>query len=215
MNLITSTPQAGNGRTGHISHSARSDLLKLRREGAAQLYFELGPSRSIAKLLPAVCDRYGSVSKRTLAQWSTEDHWVDRALQNDREHAATGLERGHDADELAKLDVRRALDITVKKYLALAMKAPVVIRNEQGLKAVIQAIADLLRVRELLREEDGDPSEGRDVGRYPRRYDDPAAPSGDEVLAELELRARNGRLDLFPDGEPAYRPRDHGKNHLH
>lgn len=193
METIASALQGDTGAAHPVPGSSRKDQLALRWQSAAQLYFELGPERSIARLLPAMRERFGSICKRTLSQWSTEDQWVDRALRYDRGHSATALGQ-NDIQELAKLDTRQAFDTAIKKYLVLAISAPVVIRNEQGLKAVIQTIADLLKARAMLPEDLVRQSEVRRKAEKSSSDDPHDLSRLDAVLAEMEDRVRKGTL---------------------
>jgi hypothetical protein len=183
----TTAPQ----RRRHLA--ARQNLLKVRRQGAALMYFELGPQRSLAKLMPLFRERFGSVSMRTLAQWSSEDKWVDRALQYDREHAVSVLERAHEMLDVSKIDTIEALEIIAKKYLDLAMRAAITIRNEQGLKAVVQSIADLMKLREMLIEAQNDVSRTLKFGQKTMSEHFGATTQVVAALAVIEARLRAGK----------------------
>jgi hypothetical protein len=72
------------------------------------------------------------------------------------------------------------------------------LRCSDATQSVIQAVADLLRVRTLLPEDNSRLSRDNHI----RRHDSSSTGAVHEMIADLELRARNGTLDLDLDDAP-------------
>jgi hypothetical protein len=56
-----------------------------KREDVFRLYRDMGPTRSYDRLVAAIQDKHGSVSKRTLANWSRQHSWQERVAEYDGE----------------------------------------------------------------------------------------------------------------------------------
>src|SRR5438477_12471564 len=60
-----------------------SPELLARREDIFRVYRDMGPTRSYDPLLAAIEKKHGSVSKRTLANWSRQHSWQERIPEHD------------------------------------------------------------------------------------------------------------------------------------
>jgi hypothetical protein len=85
-----------------------------RQQAARQLYFELSPGRSLAKLLEELKKRWQSAGKpqvttrlQTLEKWCSEGHWTADAIQYDADCAARRAEYLHEeARRQAEQDIK-------------------------------------------------------------------------------------------------------------
>src|SRR3954466_1285576 len=69
-----------------LQRSRQVDPTQLaRREDIFRLYRDMGPTRNYDRLVAAIEAKHGSISKRTLANWSQKHSWQERVAEYDRD----------------------------------------------------------------------------------------------------------------------------------
>src|SRR4051812_45808714 len=68
-------------------HTPIDPVQLAKREDIFRLYRDMGPTRNYDRLLTAIEAKHGSLSKRTLANWSQKHSWQERVAEYDRDLA--------------------------------------------------------------------------------------------------------------------------------
>ena len=148
-----------------------------RREEIFQLYRDMGPTRNYDPPLAAIEAKHGSVSKRTLANWSQQHSWQARVADYDRDLTKGFQIRADDLDP--NFDWRDTLLKAAHLALLRVLQSNPVVRTPQDAKALIDAANNAIKLVELLRANDG-ARKGSSDGKK-RMF---------EVLESIEARIR-------------------------
>src|SRR6476620_6382097 len=70
---------------GEVRRTQVDPVQLARREDIFRLCRDMGPTRNYDRLLAAIEAKHGSVSKRTLANWSQQHSWQARVADYDRD----------------------------------------------------------------------------------------------------------------------------------
>src|SRR5258705_13750249 len=119
-----------------IPYKVSPELLA-RREDIFRVYRDMGPTRSYDRLLAAIEKKHGSVSKRTLANWSRQHSWQERIAEHDRdiEKGSPGQSEPLDPN-FDKVDaLLRAAHLTMMRVL----QACPVVKTARDAKAMLDA----------------------------------------------------------------------------
>jgi hypothetical protein len=121
----------------------------VRREAIFRVYRDLGPARSYDRLLAAIEKKHGSVSKRTLANWSRQHSWQQRIAEHDREMEEGLQEQPEPLDpNFDKVDaLLRAAHLTMMRVL----QACPVVKTARDAKAMLDAAVTAMKLAEMLR----------------------------------------------------------------
>src|SRR5580700_8246430 len=138
------------GDDGHVVRPARqrrnsqSQMLRhldpaqiARREHIFSVYRDLGPTRSYDRLLAAIAEKHGNVSKRTLANWSRQHSWGERITEHDRQ-----MEKGLQGQSEVldpNFDIVDALLKAAHLTLLRVLRSNPVVRTAQDAKALVDA----------------------------------------------------------------------------
>src|SRR3954453_11189705 len=125
-----------------------------RREEIFRLYRDMGPTRNYDRLLAAIEAKHGSVSKRTLANWSRQHSWQARVAEYDRDLTKGAQVQAEDLDP--NFDWRDALLKAAHLALLRVLQSNPVVRTPQDAKALIDPANNAIKLVELLRANDGD-----------------------------------------------------------
>jgi hypothetical protein len=148
-----------------------------KRESIFQVYCNLGPARSYAKLMIAIVDTYGTIGARTLNAWSKRHSWKERlAVFDDAHHTATVP-----LVVALNFDREEALLEAASQALMRALSASVQASNPHQLKALIDAAGNAIRLVEKLRE--GRDSKAGELGKQVTMG---------QLLAKIEQRIKDG-----------------------
>src|SRR4051795_9463061 len=148
-----------------------------RREEIFRLYRDMGPTRNYDRLLAAIEAKHGSVSKRTLANWSQQHSWQARVADYDRD-----LTKGFQiqADDLdPNFDWRDTLLKAAHLALLRVLQSNPVVRTPQDAKALIDAANNAIKLVELRGANDVDRKSGSESKK--RMF---------EILESIEARVR-------------------------
>ena len=126
-----------------------------RREHIFSVYRDLGPTRSYDRLLAVIADKHGSVSKRTLANWSRQHSWQERIVEHDSQ-MEKGLQ-GQSEILDPNFDIVDALLKAAHLTLLRVLRSNPVVRTAQDAKALVDAAANAMKLAELLRAKEGNP----------------------------------------------------------
>jgi hypothetical protein len=141
--------------------SPRLDSEQLaRREEIFRLYLNMGPMRSYDRLLVAIEKKHGSVSKRTLANWSRQHSWQERIAEHDRE-VEKGLQGQREPldpnfDQVDAL--LRAANLTMMRVL----QACPVVKTARDAKAMLDAAVTAMKLAEMLRSNQRTPEDNEE-----------------------------------------------------
>src|SRR5271155_2818905 len=119
-----------------------------RREAIFALYRDMGSGRSYERLIEMARPQHGSVSKRSLVNWSGAHNWRTRLADYDRQLTAVPLspvELGPDFNMVDAL--KRIADLVVQR--ALRMHAD---GKPRDLKALVETAEKAVMLAEKLRE---------------------------------------------------------------
>jgi len=125
-----------------------------RREEIFQLYRDMGPTRNYDRLLAAIESKHGTLSKRTLANWSKQHSWQWRVTEYDRDLTKGAQVQVEVLDP--NFDQRDALLKAAHLALMRVLQSNPVVRTAQDAKALIDAANNAIKLVELLRANDGD-----------------------------------------------------------
>jgi hypothetical protein len=171
----TATKQVKGADTASSRDPSPQELAK--RESIFQVYCNLGPARSYAKLMIAIVDTYGTIGARTLNAWSKRHSWKERlAVFDDAHHTAIVplvVPLNFDREE--------ALLEAASQALMRALSASVQASNPHQLKALIDAAGNAIRLVEKLRE--GRDSKAGELGKQVTMG---------QLLAKIEQRIKDG-----------------------
>ena len=148
-----------------------------RREDIFRLYRDMGPTRNYDRLLAAIEAKHGSVSKRTLANWSQQHSWQARVADYDRDLTKGFQGQAEDLDP--NFDQRDALLRAAHLALQRVLQSNPIVRTPQDAKALIDAANNAIKLVELLRANDG-----------ARKSSSDGKKSMFEVLESIEARIR-------------------------
>jgi hypothetical protein len=126
-----------------------------RREHIFSVYRDLGPTRSYDRLLAAIVEKHGSVSKRTLANWSRQHSWQERIAEHDSQ-MEKGLQGQSEILDL-NFDIVDALLKAAHLTLLRVLRSNPVVRTAQDAKALVDAAANAMKLDDLLRAKEGNP----------------------------------------------------------
>ena len=149
-----------------------------RREDIFRLYRDMGPTRNYDRLLTAIEAKHGKVSSRTLANWSGQHSWQERAAEYDRDLTKGFQGQAEDLDP--NFDQRDALLRAAHLALQRVLQSNPIVRTPQDAKALIDAANNAIKLVELLRANDG-----------ARKSSSDGKKSMFEVLESIEARIRN------------------------
>jgi len=119
-----------------------------RREDIFRVYRDMGPMRSYDRLLVAIEKKHGSVSKRTLANWSRQHSWQERVAEYDRE-----LEKGfqgHSEPLDPNFDKRDALLRAAHLTMMRVLEARPMVKTARDAKALLDAAVTAMKLAEML-----------------------------------------------------------------
>jgi hypothetical protein len=169
------------------SESRRVESAQLaRREHIFSVYRDLGPTRSYDRLLAAIAEKHGSVSKRTLANWSRQHSWQERIAEHD-----SRMEQGLQGSEILdpNFDIVDALLKAAHLTLLRVLRSNPVVRTAQDAKALVDAAANAMKLAELLRAKEGNPKVNEESRRHMW-----------EVIDRFEA-ARRAELGIAPQSD--------------
>jgi hypothetical protein len=158
-------------------HTQLDPVQLARREDIFRLYRDMGPTRNYDRLLAAIEAKHGSLSKRTLANWSQQHSWQARVADYDRD-----LTKGFQiqADDLdPNFDWRDALLKAAHLALLRVLQSNPVVRTPQDAKALIDAANNAIKLVELRGANDVDRKSGSESRK--RMF---------EILQSIEARIR-------------------------
>jgi hypothetical protein len=135
-----------------------------RREHIFSVYRDLGPTRSYDRLLAAVAEKHGSVSKRSLANWSRQHSWQERIAEHDSQ-MEQGLQ-GQSEILDPNFDIVDALLKAAHLTLLRVLRSNPVVRTAQDAKALVDAAANAMKLAELLRAKEGNPKVNEESRRH-------------------------------------------------
>src|SRR5947207_4027528 len=131
-----------------ILYTVSPELLA-RREDIFRVYRDIGPTRSYDRLLAAIEKKHGSVSKRTLANWSRQHSWQERIAEHDRD-----LEKGWQAQaepldpNFDKVDaLLKAANLTIMRVLQASPQ----VKTARDAKALLDTAITAMKLAEMLR----------------------------------------------------------------
>ena len=131
-----------------IPYKVSPELLA-RREDIFRVYRDMGPTRSYDRLLAAIEKKHGSVSKRTLANWSRQHSWQERIAEHDRD-----LEKGWQAQaepldpNFDKVDaLLKAANLTIMRVLQASPQ----VKTARDAKALLDTAITAMKLAEMLR----------------------------------------------------------------
>ena len=139
-----------------ILYTVSPELLA-RREDIFRVYRDMGPTRSYDRLLAAIEKKHGSVSKRTLANWSRQHSWQERIAEYDRD-----LEKGMQAQSEQldpNFDKRDALLKAAHLTMMRVLQACPMVKTARDAKALLDAAVTAMKLAEMLGAKQEDPDE--------------------------------------------------------
>jgi len=147
----------------HVSRKLDAEQLE-KREHIFSVYRDLGPTRSYDRLLAAIAEKHGSVSKRTLANWSRQHSWQERIAEHDSQ-----MEKGLQAQtEILdpNFDIVDALLKAAHLTLLRVLRSNPVVKTAQDAKALVDAAANAMKLAEILRAKEGNPKVNEESRRH-------------------------------------------------
>jgi len=128
-----------------------------RREDIFRVYRDMGPTRSYDRLITAIEKKHGSVSKRTMANWSRQHSWQERIAEYDRE-LEKGLQ-GHSEPPDPNFDKRDALLRAAHMTMMSVLEARPVVKTARDAKALLDAAVTAMKLAEMLGAKQENPEE--------------------------------------------------------
>ena len=147
----------------HVSRKLDAEQLA-KREHIFSVYRDLGPTRSYDRLLAAIAEKHGSVSKRTLANWSRQHSWQERIAEHDSQ-MEKGLQ-GQTEILDPNFDIVDALLKAAHLTLLRVLRSNPVVKTAQDAKALVDAAANAMKLAELLRAKEGNPKVNEESRRH-------------------------------------------------
>jgi len=147
----------------HVSRKLDAEQLA-KREHIFSVYRDLGPTRSYDRLLAAVAEKHGSVSKRSLANWSRQHSWQERIGEHDSQ-MEKGLQ-GQTEILDPNFDIVDALLKAAHLTLLRVLRSNPVVKTAQDAKALVDAAANAMKLAEILRAKEGNPKVNEESRRH-------------------------------------------------
>jgi hypothetical protein len=166
----------------------------VRREHIFSVYRDFGPTRSYDRLLAAIAEKHGSVSKRTLANWSGQHSWQERIAERDSQ-IEKGLQ-GQSEILDPNFDIVDALLKAAHLTLLRVLRSNPVVKTAQDAKALVDAAANAMKLAEILRAKEGNPKVNEESRRQMW-----------EVIDRFEA-ARRAELGIAPQSDRSLPPPD-------